>query len=426
MDGDRRRAFLILKEISEKGTWSNLAVKDRLLKEEHDSAPFIRELVYGCLRNQILLDSNIDRFLKKPGLGRSERVLLRMGFYQLALMDGVADHAAVNETVSLAASFIKGHQGFINAVLRSFQRDGKRLLYSDLRTQYSCEDWIIDILTDAYGPEKTEEILKSSCAVPPFTVRVNRLKISREELAERFEKLGAHAEPVPESELCLKVKGPVLGSAEYRDGLFSVQGTASASAVEMLGPKPGESVLDLCAAPGGKSCAAAELMGNSGEILASDVYPHRVQLIENEAARLGLGIIRTCAADASVFVPEQEGRWDRVIADVPCSALGTMAKDPEIKLRKLSKEQAEEYIGGLAEVQLSILANACAYVKKGGTVLYSTCTVDPAENQEIVSAFLKAHDGYTAAAERLLLPDGKGQEGFYACLIRRNDDQHWL
>ena len=424
MDRDRRSAFLILKEISEKGTWSNLAVKDRLLKEEHDSAPFIRELVYGCLRNQILLDCNIDRFLKRPGLGVSERILLRMGFYQLALMDGVADHAAVNETVSLAASFAKGRQGFINAVLRSFQRDGKRLLYSDLRTQYSCEDWIIELLTKAYGPEKTEDILKSSCSAPPFTVRVNRLRTSREELAERFEKLGAHAEPVPESELCLRVKGSVLGSGEYREGLFSVQGTASVRAVEMLAPKPGERLLDLCAAPGGKTCAAAELMEDCGEILALDVYPHRVKLIDNEAARLGHGIIKTAVSDASVFEPDQEGLWDKVIADVPCSALGTIAKDPEIKLRKLGKEQAEDYIDRLTDVQMQILINACGYVKKGGTVLYSTCTVDPAENQEIIRAFLETHDGYTAGPERLLLPDDKGQEGFYACLIRRDDDQH--
>ena len=424
MDGNRRLAFLILKEISEKGTWSNLAVKERLAGEENVSAPFIRELVYGVLRNQFLLDRNIDRFLKKPGLGASERILLRMGLYQLAFMDGVADHAAVNETVSLAAAFAKGRQGFINAVLRSFQRDGKRLLYEDLRTQYSCAEWIIKLLTKAYGPKKAEEILKSSCKAPPFTVRVNRLKTSREELSERFAKLGASAEPDPLSDLCLTVKGSVLGSPEYREGLFSVQGSASASAVEMLAPKPGEAVLDLCAAPGGKTCAAAELMEDRGEILALDVYPHRVKLIDNEAARLGHTIIRTAVSDAYVYDPEQDSRWDKVIADVPCSALGTIAKDPEIKLRGLTEEQAEAYVRELAEKQAAILENACRYVRKGGTVLYSTCTVDPAENEEIISAFLKAHSGYTAEQSRLLLPDDKGQEGFFTCLIRRNDDQH--
>ena len=423
MDGNRRLAFLILKEISEKGTWSNLAVKDRLRREEQAGAPFIRELVYGILRNQFLLDYNIDRFVRSdPGL--NARILLRMGFYQLALMDGVADHAAVNETVALAASLAKGRQGFINAVLRNFQRDGKRLLYKDLATRFSCAEWITDILTKAYGPEKAEQILKSSCKAPPFTVRVNRLKISPKELSERFEKLGASSVADPLSDMCLNVKGSVLDSAEYKEGLFSVQGSASASAVEMLEPRPKDTLLDLCSAPGGKSCAAAELMEDRGDILAADVYPHRVKLTENEAARLGHGIIRTSVADASVFDPSMEEKWDKVIADVPCSALGTMAKDPEIKLRRLTAEQAAEYIRSLTEKQAAILANACRYVKKGGRVMYSTCTVDPAENEDIISAFLKAHAGYTVEKTRLLLPDDKGQEGFFTCIIRRNDDQH--
>jgi len=423
MDGNRRLAFLILKEISEKGTWSNLAVKDRLRREEQAGAPFIRELVYGILRNQFLLDYNIDRFVRSdPGL--NARILLRMGFYQLALMDGVADHAAVNETVALAASLAKGRQGFINAVLRNFQRDGKRLLYKDLATRFSCAEWITDILTKAYGPEKAEQILKSSCKAPPFTVRVNKLKISPQELSERFEKLGASSVADPLSDMCLNVKGSVLDSAEYKEGLFSVQGSASASAVEMLEPRPKDTLLDLCSAPGGKSCAAAELMEDRGDILAADVYPHRVKLTENEAARLGHGIIRTSVADASVFDPSMEEKWDKVIADVPCSALGTMAKDPEIKLRRLTAEQAAEYIRSLTEKQAAILANACRYVKKGGRVMYSTCTVDPAENEDIISAFLKAHAGYTVEKTRLLLPDDKGQEGFFTCIIRRNDDQH--
>lgn len=423
MDGNRRLAFLILKEISEKGTWSNLAVKDKLRREEQAGAPFIRELVYGVLRNQFLLDYNIDRFVRSdPGL--NARILLRMGFYQLALMDGVADHAAVNETVSSAASLAKGRQGFINAVLRNFQRDGKRLLYKDLATRFSCAEWITDILTKAYGPEKAEEILKGSCKAPPFTVRVNRLKISPEELSERFEKLGASSAADPLSDMCLNVKGSVLDSTEYKEGLFSVQGSASASAVEMLEPRPKDTLLDLCSAPGGKSCAAAELMEDRGDILAADVYPHRVKLTENEAARLGHGIIRTAVADASVFDPSMEEKWDKVIADVPCSALGTMAKDPEIKLRRLTAEQAAEYIRSLTEKQAAILANACRYVKKGGRVMYSTCTVDPAENEDIISAFLKSHSGYTVEKSRLLLPDDKGQEGFFTCIIRRNDDQH--
>ena len=161
MDRDRRLAFLILKDIEARGSWSNLAVNDYISSQGADQPPFVRELVYGCIRNQMLLDYNIKRFLSKPKLSVSERVLLRMGCYQFCFMDSVTDYAAVNETVSLAASFIKGRQGFINAVLRAFVRDGKRLVDDGLSTRYSCAQWIIDLWTKSYGEEKTEKLLKA-------------------------------------------------------------------------------------------------------------------------------------------------------------------------------------------------------------------------------------------------------------------------
>ena len=189
MDRDRRLAFLILKDIETRGSWSNLAVNEYISKQGAGQPAFVRELVYGCIRNRILLDYNIRRFLSKPKLSASEKILLRMGFYQLSMMDHVPDHAAVSETVSLAASFMKGRQGFINAVLRSFQRDGKRLLDDGLSTRYSCEKWITDLWTKSYGMEKTEELLKASCTPAPFTVRANTLKISRLELSEKLNDL---------------------------------------------------------------------------------------------------------------------------------------------------------------------------------------------------------------------------------------------
>ena len=194
MDKDRRLAFLILKEISSKGTWSKLAVTDALSSQKASSEAFVRELVYGCIRNQKLLDFNIERFLRSPRLKTAERVLLRMGFFQLALMDGVADHAAVNETVALASAFMKGRQGFINAVLRSFQRDGKRLLDDGCAVRYSCADWTERLWTKAYGPERAEEFMKVSCRPAPFTIRANTVRISRDALAERLRALGLEAE----------------------------------------------------------------------------------------------------------------------------------------------------------------------------------------------------------------------------------------
>ena len=427
MDRDRRLAFLILKEISAKGTWSNLAVKDALSSEKADSPAFIRELVYGCLRNRKLLDYNIDRFLRSPKLKPSERILLRMGFYQLAFMDGVPDHAAVSETVSLAAAFIKGRQGFINAVLRSFQRDGKRLLDDGPATRYSCAQWIADLWTKSYGSERAEEYMKASCRPAPFTIRANTIKISRDALAERLRALGFEAENCTLSGRCLTVKGSgALDTEEYKNGLFSVQGELSAYAAEILSPKPGESVLDLCAAPGGKTCAAAEMMEDTGRIAAFDVYSHRAELIKKEAERLGHGIIVTGTMDAAVFEPSLEGLWDRVIADVPCSGLGTLSKDPEIKLREMSPNEAEKYIAELAEKQSKILENAARCAAPGGCVLYSTCTVDPFENELITERFISEHPGYSIEKQEQIFPSESGREGFYICVIRRSDDKHRL
>ena len=427
MDRDRRLAFLILKEISSKGTWSNLAVKDALSSQKASSEAFVREPVYGCIRNQKLLDFNIDRFLRSPRLKTAERVLLRMGFFQLALMDGVADHAAVNETVALASAFMKGRQGFINAVLRSFQRDGKRLLDDGCAVRYSCADWIERLWTKAYGPERAEEFMKASCRPAPFTIRANTVRISRDALAERLRALGLEAEDSALSERCLTVKGGgALDTEEYKNGLFSVQGEASANAVELLAPLPGESVLDLCAAPGGKTCAAAEMMEDRGRIAAFDVYAHRAELIKKEAERLGHGIIVTGTMDASVFEPSLEGLWDAVIADVPCSGLGTLSRNPEIKLREMSPGEAEKYIAELALTQREILKNAARYVKEGGRILYSTCTVDPFENEQITEGFISEHPGYSIEKQQQIYPSANGPDGFYSCVIRRSDDKHRL
>ena len=427
MDRDRRLAFLILKEISAEGTWSNLAVKDMIAREDCVSAPFVRELVYGCIRNQKLLDANIDRFLRTPRLKPAERILLRMGFYQLAMMNGVPDHAAVSETVKLASAFMNGRQGFINAVLRSFARGGKQLLADDLSVRYSAAQWIVDLWTGAYGPENAEAFLRNSCVPAPFTVRVNTARISSEALADRLRSEGFEAVTAADSRLCLRLRGgDAIDTEEYRQGLFSVQGEASSLAVELLDPKPGESLLDLCAAPGGKTCAAAELMKNEGVIRASDVHPHRVELIKKEAARLGLDIISAVCADASEYDPSLSDGWDKVIADVPCSGLGTMAKNPEIKLKEMAPQEASEYIKKLADKQRLILKNAAGYVKKGGLVLYATCTVNPAENEQVTESFVKETAGYEIELQRQLEPAEDGREGFYICLIRRNDDQHRL
>ena len=402
MDKDRRLAFLILKDIDKQAAWSNLSLNGYIAKGEADEPAFIRELVYGVLRNQLLLDYNIDSFLKKPNIGVSERVLLRMGFYQLSMMDGVAEHAAVAETVKLADAFVKGKKAFVNAVLRSFQRSGAELKCPKredgdikyLSVKYSAHESVVRLWTEAYGSEKAEELLRVSNTIPPLSVRVNPLK--------------ADAGYAPES--------ASADSEDFASGLFSIQDEASQRAVRLLGPKPGDLMMDLCAAPGGKSCCAAELMQNKGRILAFDLYEARTGLILKQAERLGISIIEARCRDASVFMPEYENAADCVLCDVPCSGLGVLRRKPEIKLRDASKAVKE-----LPELQLKILETAARYVKAGGRLMYSTCTLDPSENEEVTRKFIKNNGNFTEEAEETLLPEEGGHDGFYICLMRKKN-----
>ena len=364
---DRQIAYQALLDVQREQAYSKLALNSLISENPECNGAFIRELVYGVLRQQLLLDYNIDRYAKKVKV--ADRVILRMGFYQLCFMNSVSDYAAVNETVDLA----RGNKKFINAVLRNFIRDGKELKYDSISTQYSCHESIVGLFTKAYGEEKTLEILKQSITTPKLSERMNK------------------------------------------NGLVSIQGRSSQKAVETLDPKPGEHIIDMCAAPGGKSFYAADLMDNQGEILAFDIYEHRLKLIEKEAERLGINIIKTAIKDGTVFDSSLEQTADKVICDVPCSGFGTIAKKPEIKLKGISDELPELY-----KIQANILENASRYLKQGGILLYSTCTLNPKENTKQIEAFLENHkDDYSLISEEQIFPHDD-YDGFYISIIKRN------
>jgi len=437
MDRDRRLAFLILKDIKTNEAWSNLTTGKFLSKEGADSPAFVREIVYGVIRNQKLLDYNINKFLKKPKLGTSERIWLEMGFYQLCFMSGVAEHAAINETVELARNFKKGSEGFINAILRSFQRSGKELVYPNsdkelrdlskknqvesLAIKYSFDENIVKLWLDNYGFDQTDALLSASNTVAPMCIRVNSIKCSDSDVIERLSGNGYELEKasvITENDCIIEVnnafnvKGKsLLETNEYKNGLFSVQGLSSQMAVQVLNPKQGSLVLDLCAAPGGKSFAMAALMKNKGFIKAFDLYEHRVALIDKEKEKLGISIIESKVQDSSKLMNEYIGKADCVLCDVPCSGLGTLRENPEIKLRSISKD--------LPNIQKSILTNAALYVRDGGKLLYSTCTINPYENQNVISDFLSNTKGFEIEEEYQLFTKANGQDGFYICLLRR-------
>lgn len=409
-DRTRRIAYDVLKAVEAERGYSNILL-NRKLEHAADADPaLVRRLVHGVLKNQALLDYQIARFLRKPGLKLPAKLLLRLGFYQLAFCDEIPDHAAVDETVALARSVMKGNEGFINAVLRSFLRDSKTIrtpepipgdpdsLLESLSVRYSCQKWIVSLWLDAYGLQRTEQMLSESLETPALTLRRNPLKVD-----DSYE---------------FDLSRGITASEDHREGRFSVQDASAIDAVSALHPQKGERVLDLCAAPGGKTCAMAESMENEGSILACDIHEGKLKLVEKEAARLGITIIRTRAGDARTAPPEGEkDAFDAVLCDVPCSGLGVLRRRPEIKLR-LEEEDAK----ALPAIQSAILSNAAAFVKPGGRLMYATCTVDPAENEGVTQPFL-AKGGFEKLLERQIFTgdpvNGVKGDGFYYCLMRK-------
>ena len=409
-DNSRRIAFDILKSVESEGAYSNILLNRRLGNAKNADPALVRKLVHGVLKNESLLDYQIARFLKKPGLKTKQKILLRLGFYQLAFCEDIPDYTAVDETVALAKDVQKGGEGFINAVLRSFLREGKELRYPAcdpddedslaeyFSVRYSCQPWIVKLWLDAYGRERTEWQLAESLDSAPLVLRRNRLKVVN---AYEFD-----------------VSGGIAESEDYREGRFSVQDASAIDAMNAFHPKKGETVLDMCAAPGGKTCAMAEYMENEGSILACDIHEAKLQLVEKEAQRLGISIIHTCVRDASAAPPQEEkGLYDAVLCDVPCSGLGVLRRKPEIKLH-LKEEDAE----ALPALQAAILQNAGAFTKPGGRLMYCTCTVNPEENERVTQPFLE-EGMFEKICERQIFTgeyiDGTKGDGFYYCLMRK-------
>ncbi|QAT43191.1 16S rRNA (cytosine(967)-C(5))-methyltransferase RsmB [Aminipila luticellarii] len=428
MDANRKTAYYALMDVETKSSYSNLALNHQIILGKPSSPSFVRGLVYGVLENKILLDHIIEHFITSDidKLKTSDLVILRMGIYQLGYMNSVPEYAAVNESVVLAKKFCKGREGFINGVLRSYIRNRHAVPMPDrsedqikyLSIKYSCLEWIVEMWIDQYGVETTEQILKYSQGNPGLCIRVNTLKTGKEDLMRRLTEKGFE---VKESQICdsalLVTKGNrLLEDSLYKSGLFSVQDESSMKTVEMMDPKPGEMVVDVCAAPGGKTLAAAERMSNRGQIIATDIYLRKLTLINKEADRLGVSIVKTWPWDATKVDSELLEKADRVLADVPCSGLGVIRRKPEIKYKKRLNE-----FDSLPIKQLEILKVASKYVKRGGILQYSTCTINKQENEEVIKEFLKKNKSFSIVEERQFMPHIDRTDGFYVCKMVRSD-----
>ena len=429
MDLNRKTAYEVLLDMETNQSYSNLALNNFIEKNKPENPAFVRELVYGVLENRILLDYYLAALvasgLKK--VKKQDLTILRMGVYQILAMDSVPDYAAINESVVLARKFCRGRDKFINGVLRNFQRRQAELeaLLPDrssdpakyLSVRYSAASWLVDLWLAAYGLDKTEALLAASNGRPLLCLRTNLLKGTREELMQRLVDAGYQVEAGTLSDRSILVTGKGTGILEhdlFREGWFSVQDEASTLTADTVNPKPGNLVVDVCAAPGGKTMAMAELMGTEGEIYAFDIYEHKLKLIQEQAARLGTGIVKTRCQDGRIALKELEGQADCVLADVPCSGLGVIRRKPEIK----TKDHAEMDFAELVQRQKEILESASTYVKPGGTLVYSTCTVNPAENEEQVRMFCEAHPEFHLDFMNQLMPD-RETDGFFISKMSR-------
>ena len=435
--GARETALNALMACRKGGAWSNGVLKEYTERDRLDprDAALAARLCYGVIQNQAKLDFYLKQLLtgKPENLHPVVRDILRLGLYQIYEMDKIPDSAAVNEAVALAKKYCKNPKapGLVNGVLRNAVRTKGTLKEpASYEEKYSHPEALISLLKKNLPKGTLEGMLRADNAAPPITAQVNTLRTTAEELTALLEKEGVEVARHGWMENCLVLNG--TGSLEkleaFRKGLFYVQDPASKLSVLCAKlPTEGAKVLDCCAAPGGKSFAAAITMGGRGTITSCDVHAHKTTLIEKGAARLGIPGLMARQQDATVFVPEWEGKMDAVICDVPCSGLGIIRKKPDIRYKNLKELEA------LPELQLQILSNQARYVRPGGILMYSTCTVLRRENEEVVEAFLRAHKEFTREKLALpapfpenetgmltLIPGQYDTDGFFICRLRRS------
>lgn len=412
----------------EAGGYSNIALDTVIKRNDLTSQDrsLLTALVYGVIERRITLDYYISSLssISNSKIERDTRNLLRMGLYQLAYMEKIPPHAAINETVSLAN---KRSKGFVNAILRNFVREGNKIAFPDksdgvkyLSVTYSVGEPLIKELMSAYSFEECEKMLSAFGEKTPITLRVNNLKAARDDL---LSELGGV--PTKYSPDGIILENAAVSELEaLRDGRVTVQDEASQICVRALVARPGETVIDACACPGSKSFGAAMSMDNCGRLLAFDIHENKLSLVQKGAERLGISIISTEAHDAREPIEELFGKADRIICDVPCSGFGVIGKKPEIRYKDPSESAR------LPQIQYDILQNVSKYLKVGGTLVYSTCTVLPDENENVVNKFLENNSGFSlvpfsvgeleaARGMITLLPHIHHTDGFFIAKIER-------
>ena len=442
----REIALKILNEVVNNGAYANIALAQELNRQVSKGAfseqdrRFITELVYGTVKTGATLDWMLSCYLSRPldKVAPIIKNILRLGIYQLFYLEKVPASAACNQAVELTKKY--GHAGtvkFVNGVLRNAARSPEKIVYPDrekqpvtyLALKYFHPEWLIERWVKRLGAESCEKLCQTNNIVPPLSIRTNTIKTNREELIMQLteERVQGQASCwTPEGIICYE--HPSLATLKsLQAGLFQVQDESSMLVAHILDPQPGEFIIDACGAPGGKTTHIAALMNNTGMVLSTDIYEHKLALIRENAERLALTNIKTMALDAVNLGTEYPSKADRVLVDAPCSGLGVLRRKPDSRWRK-----SEAILRDLPKLQGAILASAAQCVKPGGVLVYSTCTTESEENQDIVNEFLQANPAFTLEITGQYLPVNKrsesmlqlwphidGVDGFFIARMRR-------
>ncbi len=433
MDKAREAVYQILRKCFDQGAYANIALQ-ALSRNDYSRTDraFATEMVYGTVSWRRTLDYVLGGFASIPIRKMSPQVhtLLMMGAYQILYMDRVPDSAACNTSVDLAKVHCKKSSGFVNGVLRSLVRGKEDIRWPDqnedpitsLGVRYSYPDWMVATWCTQFGRETAEALMAAGNTHPPLTIRVNRMKNNREALLSVLEEEFITASPGEVCEDAIVLHSPEQFNKlnSFLEGRFSVQDESAMLVAQILDPQPGEMVLDMCCAPGGKTTHIAERMQNQGHVLGWDLHANKLPLVMESANRLDISIIEVAEQDAEIHKPEMVGRCDRVLVDVPCSGTGIIRRKPDIKWHRSPSD-----IGALVEIQKKILYNASSYIKDDGILVYSTCSMEKEENEGVCDWFLqKMQVSQTGSAfvleeTKKLYPTNPETDGFFIARFRK-------
>ncbi len=397
----RRLAFKTLYDIERNKNYSNISInknfKDIDISDQEKG--LATELIYGVIENKYYLNYIIDKLskIKSKKMSTYVKISLWLGIYQILFLDSIKDHAAVNESVALIKKYDKKSSGFVNAILRNVIRNKENIIEIDkkdiveyLSIKYSYNQWLIRKWIEEFGQEFTEDLLEANSEKPNLYIRANTLKINRDELINKLREQGIECNKVngiDEAVMAKNLKN-IENNKLFKEGYFTVQDISSMLVGKVANPKEEKLVLDVCSAPGGKTTHLGTIMKNTGQVISRDIFDHKLKLINNTVKRLGLKNIKVENFDALNIDENSIDKFDYVICDVPCSGMGIIKRKPEIKFKK------EEEIKDLPIIQKKILNNASKYVKLGGNLIYSTCTIHDEENINIVKEFLNINDNF--------------------------------